>query len=219
MTTAETQGSPLRIGLTGGIGSGKSTVALLLAEKGCAVLDADAIAHQLMSDPLGPVVLEIRSIFGDQVFDAEGGVRRDVLGRIVFENPERLRELESILHPAIRRSIERRVVELGHQGAGLVFIEVPLLFETGWDQWMDRSVVVESSLEVRLERLQRTRGMDREEALRRIDQQMSSEQRRSRADHVLANEGSRQDLEAEVRRVLAELTALGHSPGRDRVNR
>jgi len=191
----------LRVGLTGGIGSGKSTVAQLLAELGAVVIDADAVAREVV-EPGMPALTAIRERFGDAVFASDGTLDRPELGRVVFADPRALADLEGITHPAIWK----RTAELLHDAPAeaVVVHDMPLIVEKGMSADYHLVVVVGVTEEERLERLVRDRGMTAQDARARIAAQANDEARRAAADIWLDNNGTREHLEVEVRRIWAE---------------
>jgi dephospho-CoA kinase len=191
----------VQIGLTGGIGSGKSTAARRFAELGALVIDADAVAREVVepgTEGLAAVVAE----FGEQVLDGAGRLDRPALARVVFGDEAARGRLNAILHPRIRAKAAARIAAAP---AGTVVVQdVPLLVETGQAGSYDLVVVVEAPAELRVARLGRDRGMAPEEARARMAVQASDEQRRAVADVVLVNDGSPDDLRAKVDRLWRE---------------
>jgi dephospho-CoA kinase len=198
----------LVVGLTGGIGSGKSTVADLLAARGAIVLDADAIAREVV-EPGRPALAAIAERFGPGVLRADGSLDRPALAAVAFVDAASRRDLEAITHPAINDEFTARMDAA--PDAAVVVCDVPLLVEsaTGRNRRYDVVVVVEAPLEVRLERLA-ARGMAPAEAQRRMAAQATDEQRRAVATYVIENGTDRPALEAEVERVWQELRR--HTP-------
>ena len=197
----------MRIALTGGIGSGKSTVSRLLAEKGAVVVDADAIAREIV-EPGQPALEEIRVAFGPEVIDAEGRLLRSRLAEIVFEDPDALARLNAITHPRIAvRSAE--LLESAPADAVVVY-DMPLLVEQGPQALVgwDAIVVVDAPEEVRVERLI-ARGVDRDDAQRRMAAQAPRDVRLAAADHVIDNSGDLLGLERSVNALWASLTSTG----------
>ncbi|MGY2128108.1 dephospho-CoA kinase [Blastococcus sp. SYSU DS0617] len=190
----------LRIGLTGGIGSGKSTVAGLLAERGAVVVDADRIAREVVA-PGTPGLAAIVDAFGTSVLSADGSLDRPALASVVFTDPEARARLDAIVHPLVR---ERSVQLIAAASPDAVLVnDVPLLVETGQAGTYDLVLVVEADLETRLARLVE-RGTTREDARARIAAQATDEERRAVADVVLDNSGNLEQLVEQVDRFWQE---------------
>ncbi len=209
MSTSRRSVLAVQIGLTGGIGSGKSTVAGRFAELGALVIDADALAREVVepgTDGLAAVVAE----FGEQVLDGSGGLDRPALARVVFGDEAARGRLNAILHPRIRA----RAAELiAAAPPGTVVVQdVPLLVETGQAGTYDLVVVVAAPAELRVRRLARDRGMPGEEARARMAAQATDEQRRAAADVVLVNDGTPDELRAKVDQLWRSRVSPG--PGR-----
>ncbi len=190
-----------QIGLTGGIGAGKSTVARLLADQGAVVIDADTLARELVA-PGTPGLAEVLAEFGPQVRDPAGALDRAALARIVFADPQARRRLEDLLHPRVAQETARRLARL--PADAVVVHEVPLLAERGLADRYDAVLVVEAPLPLRLERL-RGRGMSTAEALARIRAQAGEEERRAVATVVISNDGPLPVLADRVARAWAQL--------------
>ncbi len=190
-----------RIGLTGGIGAGKSTVARLLAAHGAVVVDADALAREVVAAGT-PGLQQVVDAFGDGVLREDGSLDREALGRIVFNDPDRRRELEQITHPLIGRRTQELFEQAGPDD--VVVHDVPLLVELGMAPLYDAVVVVEAPDDVRLTRLE-GRGLPREQALERIRTQADAEQRRAAATVVVDNAGDEAALQQRVDEVWREL--------------
>lgn len=171
----------LRIGLTGGVASGKSTVAAMLAELGACVIDTDEIAHELVA-PGGPALPAVVEAFGQQMIGADGGLDRRRMRRVVFSDAGQRQRLETILHPLIRAMALERAAECA--GPYVVMV-VPLLFESGFDALVDRAAVVDCPESLQVERLMRRDGISRVEADRILAAQMARSERRSRADDLI----------------------------------
>jgi len=183
------------VGLTGGIGAGKSAVAARLAALGAVVIDADALSREVVA-PGTEGLAEVVEAFGPGVLAADGSLDRPALGRMVFGDDAARSRLESIVHPRVRaRSAE--LIAAAPPDA-VVVNDVPLLVEAGYRDRFQLVVVVQAPLEVRIERLARTRGMSRAEAESRIAAQATDEQRREVADVVIDNDGTLDDLRARV---------------------
>ena len=200
-------GRMLKIGLTGGIGSGKSTVARLLAEAGIPVVDADQVARDIM-EPGSPVLAEVTREFGADLLDASGALNRAELARRAFATAEATKRLNAITHPAIRAESARRLSELEKSGAAAAVYDMPLLFELGLDKSMDLNVVVDAGVAVRVARLVEKRGLDEADVRNRIARQLGDEERCERADIVLDNNGTPGQLEAQVATLVSRVKEM-----------
>ncbi|WP_029520717.1 dephospho-CoA kinase [Persephonella sp. IF05-L8] len=195
----------LKVGLTGSIGTGKSTVASIFKELGAYVIDADEVVHKLLKRK--DIKEKIRKEFGD-VFTPEGEIDRKKLASIVFNNPEKKKKLEQILHPEVFKEIEKFFKQVEEKDPNAVAIaDVPLMIETGSYKNYYPVIVVYAPREVQLERLIK-RGMDKEDALRRIKSQMPIEEKVKYADIVIDNTGSLQDLRKKVEEVYEKLKKM-----------
>ncbi len=201
------------VGLCGGIGAGKSTVATLLAERGATVIDVDALGRQVLTDD--DVHAAVVAEFGDGVLDADGAVDRKALAAEVFASKGRLTDLEAISHPAINRELDRRLTQLAgpteSAGSLLVILDMAVLVESDLGRLPNgrgyrEVVVVEADLEIRLARLV-GRGMTVENASARMAAQADDAERRAVADHVVVNNGDEVELAAEVDRLFEQLTS------------
>ena len=193
----------LRIGLTGGIGSGKSTVAALLAARGAVVVDADRIAREVV-EPGTPGLAAVVGAFGRGVLTEDGALDRSALASIVFADQTARARLDGIVHPLVRARAEEVVAQAPPDA--VVVQDVPLLVETGQAGSYDLVLVVEADLATRVERLV-GRGVSEDDARARIAAQATDEQRRAVADVVLDNSGSVEELEAQVERFWTERVA------------
>ena len=192
----------MRVGLTGGVASGKSTVAAILAELGAVVIDADLLAREVVargSEGLAEVVVE----FGPGVLTPEGDLDRPAMGALVFGDEERRRALEAIIHPRVRA--RGRELEAAAPDGALVVHDIPLLVETGQPGNFDAVLVVDVPTEVQVQRMVELRGMTRDEAEARIAAQATREQRLAAATHVIENTGTLDDLRERVAEVFTEL--------------
>ncbi len=192
------------IGLTGGIGSGKSTVAGMFNNLGVSVLSADQISKQLVV-PGSPHLEQIVATFGSNIQKKDGSLDRTRLAKIVFKNPQRLKILESILHPPIWKIMQDRVSAL--EGAYCI-LEIPLLIESSRYQSVDQVVVVTSDLETKTRRLISTRNLTEQDVQRIMTVQLSDQERIQYADDVLNNNGSLQDLAKQVEKLHARYSSL-----------
>lgn len=195
----------LRVGLTGGIGSGKSAVSQLLAEHGAVVIDYDQLAREVV-EPGSPALSEIARRFGADILTSDGALNRPALGAIVFNDPESLRTLEGITHPAIRVLAAQREAAAGEDA--IVVHDNALLVEMGHHTSCDAVIVVDVPQDVQIARLVEQRGFTEAEARARIANQTSRESRTGVADHVVDNTGSLDELALIVGGLWAKLVAL-----------
>lgn len=201
-----------RVGLTGNIASGKSTVARVWQRLGAPVIDADVLARRAVA-PGSVGLRRIVETFGPGVLDEAGRLDRAALRDIVFRDPEARAKLEAIVHPEVGRLRREEEARLEAAGEKIVVHDIPLLFEAGLDEEFDAIVLVDASERVRLERLVRDRGLPEDEARRMIDAQMPSSQKRDRADYVIENEGTLETLERAAEEVWRELRRRADSSG------
>jgi len=199
----------IHIGLTGNIGSGKSTVARLLAQRGAAVIDADELASEVLTQP--ETVRTIGEAFGPDVVD-DGRVDRAALARRVFRDEAARRRLEAIVHPRVAALDAARATALSERRPPppMIVHDVPLLFEAGLAASMDAVVVVDAPLETRIERVVSGRGLDPGEVRRRDAAQWPPERKRAQADVVIENDGDPRRLEARVAEAWPRLLAAAH---------
>jgi dephospho-CoA kinase len=180
---------PLRLGLTGGIGSGKSTVASIMASAGAAVMDADAISRSLTM-PGGRAIPAILAEFGEQLIAPDGAMNRDAMRALVFSNPESKRQLEAIIHPLVGQVLQEESVAAIVAGHACLVYDVPLLVESGerWRRQVDLVCVVDCGVETQIQRVMSRNQLGRAEIERIISQQASRQQRLDCADVVIFNE-------------------------------
>ena len=197
------------IGLTGGIGSGKSTVSALLAARGAVVVDADAITRELQQ-PGTEVFQAMVERFGPGIVAADGTLDRQAVADLVFGDAEALADLNAIVHPAVGAEIARRLAEEAETDH-LVVLDVPLLVESGRSD-LAGLVVVDVDPEVAVERLVAQRGMREDDARARMARQVGREERLAKADVVIDNSGTLGDLEAQVEALWPRLVVLGDEP-------
>ena len=186
----------LKVGLTGGMGCGKSSVRQLLAQW-FPTVDADTLAKEIAAtDP--EAVEAIKQTFGREVYDDEGHLRRKVLAGKVFGRPQALEKLNRILHPRVIAQTDERIARWRRQGEAIVIVEAALFYEVGWDRAMDRMVVVTAPLERRIAWLMQRDGLRREEIEARLLHQLPVEEKAKRADYVIHNDGSLENLKKKV---------------------
>ena len=194
------------IGLTGGIGSGKSTVAQFLAELGAIIIDADKMGHEALK-PGSEVRQQVVAAFGRQIVNANGDIDRSRLGEIVFGNAEARERLNRIMHPPLYDMVKARLEECRRQGAGVVVLEAPLLIEAGWQSLADEVWVTVAPEATVLNRLQERSGLSEPESLVRIRSQLPSEERLKHADVVIDTDCSPGELKNRVTRLWPGLQA------------
>lgn len=200
----------LRVGLTGGIGSGKSALSARLAERGAVVIDSDVLAREVVAKGTDGLA-EVVAVFGTGVLTADGELDRPALGKLVFGDEAARRKLEAIIHPRVRaRAAE---IEAQSPADAIVVHDIPLLVETGQAERFDLVLVVDVPVEVQVQRLTTQRGMDAAEAGQRIASQASREDRLAVADVVVDNSGSLADLDRRVDEVWTTIRdRQGHGP-------
>jgi dephospho-CoA kinase len=199
------------IGLTGGIGSGKSTVADMLVERGAALVDTDRIAHRLTA-PDGAAIEPIREAFGDGVIAADGSMDRAAMRALAFSDPAARKRLEGILHPMIRGLTQAGIDDAVRAGAPYVLVAVPLLVESGsWKGRYDRVLVVDCPPATQVERVVRRSGLAREQAEAILAAQATRAQRLAAADDVVDNGGAASALPAQLDRIHAAYIGLSRS--------
>ena len=198
------------VAVTGGIGSGKSTVAARLAHHGAEVIDLDEVAREIVQ-PGEPALEEIAVRFGQDLLLDDGSLDRGALARRAFVDDDSRRDLDRITHPRVASRIAERLTVLAgedhHDPSRIIVVDHPLLIETGQAGRFDTVVAVLADEEVRLRRLVEQRGLDPEDVRARMRQQVDDQARRAAADHVLVNEGDLDVLNAEVDRLQAHLAA------------
>jgi dephospho-CoA kinase len=186
------------IGLTGGIASGKSSVARILHQLGAVVIDADQLSRQAVA--IGtPVLAKITEQFGPTILAADGTLDRQRMARLVFADAEKRRQLEAIVHPEVRRLAEEQLATLQSSGAAVAFYMAPLLYERGLDTGMDQVWVVYVDARTQINRLMGRDGLSEAEAKQRLAAQMPLEEKRQRGDVVIDNSGSLAETELQVR--------------------
>lgn len=191
----------MKIGLTGGIGCGKSTVSKLFRERGVSTIDSDAIVHDLLAKD-EETIAAVEKLFGSEVLLDSGGIDRAAVGRLVFGDAELLGKLEAILHPRVRSTWESAA-----DSGGDWLIEIPLLFEKNLQKNVDLTICVFSDPQTQVERLEK-RGMNRTQALARMKRQMPVSEKAELADFVLLNDGSLEFLIQQVDRLVSNIKTL-----------
>ena len=203
-----------RIGLTGGIGSGKSTAAQVLAQLGAAVIDADALARSVTA-PGGPAIAPLRAAFGDAVIDAQGGLDRQHMRELAFSDAKAKAQLEAIVHPLVKAAIDRQAQSALDDGARVLVFDIPLLVESGrWRERVDGVLVIDCSEDTQIARVQARNGWPRAQILAVIQAQATRAQRQAAADWLILNEGLGLDAFAAAVAQVARQWGLP-TPGRD----
>ena len=194
-----------KIGLTGGIATGKSTVSSMLRKKGYEVIDADAIVHDLQVAG-SPFLQKIVKIFGAAILNKDGSLNRKELGQVIFNDAEARAKLDEMIHPAVRAEFERLIAATQND---LLFLDVPLLFEAGFDDLAEMTLVIIADQEVQLKRLMKRDGLSLSQAQARIDAQMTLDEKIMRADFVIDNSSDKGTLEEKVEKILGRLKGKG----------
>lgn len=200
----------LKIAITGGAGSGKSTVARLFGELGVAVLDADAAAKDAVAVGT-PAYVELRRLFGAEFFTPDGELNRARVAQLVFTDPAARKRLNDIVHPRVARELQERLKGLEQQGADLVLVEVPLLYEAGLESAYDRVIVVYVDPEDQIRRLKDRDGRGSAEIEGILKAQWPLADKAARADLVVDNRGSLAETRKRVQEIWAELQKIGKS--------
>ena len=192
------------IGLTGGIGSGKSTVSQYLQELGAVILDADKVGHEAYR-PNTETWQELVAAFGRQILTPDDEIDRKKLGEIVFSNPESLAQLNQIVHPRMYQMMETRIEECRQQGVAVVVLEAAILLEAGWTPLVDEVWVTVASESTVVGRVKERTGLPEEQILARIRSQLSSEERAKQANVVVNNDSNLDELKTKVKELWQKL--------------
>ena len=193
----------LVIGLTGGIGTGKTEVSRILADLGAEIINADALGHQAY-EPQTETWRQVVEAFGEGILSETGEVDRRKLGPIVFADERALKRLNAIVHPRIRQMIVERIDDLGAKGLGAAVVEAALFIEAGWTPLADEMWVTSAPEETVIERLRARTGLDENAIRARIDSQMPQQERLKHADVIVENDGSLETLRGRVKRLWHE---------------
>ena len=194
------------LGLTGGIASGKSTVAAILRRLGAAIINADELSREVVQ-PGQEAWKEIVDTFGPAILQEDKTLDRRKLRKIVFDDPEARKKLEAIIHPRVRALAERKISELAAAGSSIIVYEVPLLFEAQIHLWLRPVILVACDVGTQKKRLLERDHLTEPEAQQHLDAQMSLEDKRKLADYVIENDGNLEELERQVRAVLQKIQA------------
>jgi len=201
----------LRVGLTGGIASGKSTVSGIFASLGAKIIDADEVAREVLL-PGEPAWTRLRQAFGQEFFHPDGTVKRKKLRELVFAHPEKRKLLNAIVHPEVMKEINRRSESWSSsEQAGVLLVDVPLLLEVGVANRFDKIIVVYASESAQIKRLMQRDGIAEEEAKQTLKVQMPLSKKVEQADYVIDNSGTTEEAQAQVQRVWQELLELARA--------
>ncbi|EPD54198.1 dephospho-CoA kinase [Paenisporosarcina sp. HGH0030] len=191
------------IGLTGSIASGKSTISAMLKEKGYPIIDADLVARVVV-EPGTVTLSDIECIFGKEVMNEDGTLNREALGQLIFHDPAKRKQLNDLMHPAIRAEMLRQRDELFESGEETLIMDIPLLFESRLQHFVDKILVVSVKEEIQLQRLMQRNSLSEEEAKARIQSQLPLSEKEKGADAVIYNNGSIEQSKVQLERILAE---------------
>jgi len=192
------------IGLTGGIGSGKSTVSKFLAHLGAVVIDADKVGHEVFK-PGTKAWQEVVDAFGQGIISADGTIDRRKLGEIVFSNPGARAKLNQVMHPLIYEQVKSRIGEYGKKGVAIIIVEAPLLLEVGWKSLVDEVWVTSASEATVIKRLKEQKGLSETQSLARIRAQLTDEERIRQADVVIDTDCALDELKEKVEALWRKL--------------
>lgn len=194
----------LKIGLTGSIGTGKSTVSKLLRERGIAVIDADLLAREIVKK--GQECLnDLKNVFGNQVLTSDGELDRKKLGQIVFSDDSKLELLNSVTHPHIRRRMKAQMNELESKNNKVLVLDIPLLFEANMEDLVDIVLVVFAKEEIQIKRIMERDNCTQEEAMRIIKTQISQQDKISKSDYTIDNSGTIEELKEKLNGFLEKI--------------
>jgi len=194
------------LGLTGGIATGKSTVTGMLRERGIPVIDADQIARDVV-EPGKPAYEAIVTHFGREILLADGQIDRKKLGEIVFSDESERQKLNAIVHPEVRRVMREEAEAAEKNGASIVFMDIPLLFESKLQHMVDKIVVVYAPAHMQLARMMERDEMQEEQAQKRLRAQLPIDQKKAEADFLIDNSRSREEAERQVEEMLSAIRA------------
>jgi len=192
------------IGLTGGTGSGKSTVSKFLAHLGAVVIDADKVGHEVFK-PGTKAWQEVVDAFGQGIISADGTIDRRKLGEIVFSNPDARAKLNQVMHPLIYEQVKSRIEEYGRKGVAIIIVEAPLLLEVGWKSLVDEVWVTSASEATVIKRLKEQKGLSEAQSLARIRAQLTDEERIRQADVVIDTDCALDELKERVEALWRKL--------------
>lgn len=188
----------IKIGLTGGIGTGKSTASEYLAEKGCMILDADKISRS-MTERNAPALKEIAKVFGPEFVDEKGKLNRKALGDLVFNDKEKLAQLQSIITEKVVEFIDNAIKDLKSQDfQGIIVVDAPLLFECGMENMCDENWLIVANMDVRIDRVSKRDGLSEAQIIARINNQMPQEEKEKLSQCIIDNSGTLEELKEQI---------------------
>lgn len=188
----------IKIGLTGGIGTGKSTASEYLAEKGCMILDADKISRS-MTERNAPALTEIEKVFGPEFVDEKGKLNRKALGDLVFNDKEKLAQLQSIITEKVVEFIDNAIKDLKSQDfQGIIVVDAPLLFECGMENMCDENWLIVANMDVRIDRVSKRDGLSEAQIIARINNQMPQEEKEKLSQCIIDNSGTLEELKEQI---------------------
>ncbi len=198
----------LVLGLTGGIATGKSTADKFFEEKNIPIVDCDEIAHNIMNVNK-PAWKDIKEIFGEKYLNEDQTINRKKLGKLVFNDPTKMKILNEITHPRIFQEMESQIAQYKSEGYSLIIVDAPVLFESHSEKYYDKTLVISLPQDLQIKRLMARNNLTKEEALSRINSQMSLKEKEARATYVIENTGSVEDLYKKLNELLTKIKYEG----------
>lgn len=198
----------LVLGLTGGIATGKSTADKFFEEKNIPIMDCDEIAHNIMNVNK-PAWKDIKEVFGEKYLNEDQTINRKKLGKLVFNDPTKMKILNEITHPRIFQEMESQIAQYKSEGYSLIIVDAPVLFESHSEKYYDKTLVISLPQDLQIKRLMARNNLTKEEALSRINSQMSLKEKEARATYVIENTGSVEDLYKKLNELLTKIKYEG----------
>ena len=198
----------LVLGLSGGIATGKSTADKFFEEKNIPIVDCDEIAHNIMNVNK-PAWKDIKEVFGEKYLNEDQTINRKKLGKLVFNDPTKMKILNEITHPRIFQEMESQIAQYKSEGYSLIIVDAPVLFESHSEKYYDKTLVISLPQDLQIKRLMARNNLTKEEALSRINSQMSLKEKEARATYVIENTGSVEDLYKKLNELLTKIKYEG----------
>ena len=198
----------LVLGLTGGIATGKSTADKFFEGKNIPIVDCDEIAHNIMNVNK-PAWKDIKEVFGEKYLNEDQTINRKKLGKLVFNDPTKMKILNEITHPRIFQEMESQIAQYKSEGYSLIIVDAPVLFESHSEKYYDKTLVISLPQDLQIKRLMARNNLTKEEALSRINSQMSLKEKEARATYVIENTGSVEDLYKKLNELLTKIKYEG----------